>query len=853
LFESASDFLLAIANNHAQSDTLQPGTSAPAGLLLVLDDLHWADKPTLLLLQHLARRLPDAPLLVAGTYRTTDLGQDHPLMDVLADLHRERLVERLVPAPFASTEVAALIEGVTGAPPATAVVEAIERETEGNPFFVEEVVEHLRSEGRNLTDAGAAVAAWGIPEGVRAVIGRRLARLGATTNQMLQVSAVLGEGFAFDVLAAAGDIEHEGLLTALEEALSAGLLREEEGGYRFTHALIRETVRDGLNLPRRQRLHLRAAEAIERVHARRLAPHAGALALHYRLAGTAADPSKGLTYLQQAAEAALAVFAWEEAAAHLQAALGLVDPGDAAIRCDLLLALGNALSNAGAPRRAADEVAPEALRAAEAAADGVRASKVCQLALEGLFRFGTYGMAATPEYRFWAEQADHHAAPGTAERVRADIAQAVVARQVGRPRKAWFLASQALALARELNEPDALFAAAEFLFAHEWSPRNTETVHNLAAELARWPRSGIRPRLVAAILGPGGMKLLDQGDRARVEAMWRDAADLAARTGDAFLGLVQLIVNPLLDTVDGRFNAAVETGRQLITRSDELGMSRLGRVFAGHGSTRPLIHLGREEDALALPLISPWSRIVCLAHLGRKTEAQEELRTFLERFKATVEAGELSIDIALWVLETAILVEDRDATAVLADHLRPIASLPTVGFALTCVARHLGAAAVLLGDHAAARSYYEQALAVCATIRFRPEIALTRLQLAELLLAHNPSERAIALAHLDFAISELREMGMQPALERALTLKDRLDAGPGRRTAPAYPDGLSQREVEVLRLLAAGRTNQEIADALVLSVRTIENHTASIYAKIGARSRAEATAYAFRQGLVLER
>ena len=147
-----------------------------------------------------------------------------------------------------------------------------------------------------------------------------------------------------------------------------------------------------------------------------------------------------------------------------------------------------------------------------------------------------------------------------------------------------------------------------------------------------------------------------------------------------------------------------------------------------------------------------------------------------------------------------------------------------------------------LGKPDEARRYCQQALEAAGKIRFRPEIALTRLQLAELLLESYPDERAEALECLEFAIPALRDMKMQPALEQALALKESVESGP--ISAPVLPDRLTGREAEVLRLIAAGSSNREIADELVLSVRTVERHINNIYRKIDARGRTAAVAYA---------
>ena len=167
---------------------------------------------------------------------------------------------------------------------------------------------------------------------------------------------------------------------------------------------------------------------------------------------------------------------------------------------------------------------------------------------------------------------------------------------------------------------------------------------------------------------------------------------------------------------------------------------------------------------------------------------------------------------------------------------------------LQCVPRILGGAAALLGNHDTARAHYRKAQELMSANRHRPEVALTRLDLAELLLDHYADERAEALEHLDFAIGELRDMKMQPALERALGRQAGLEAKQVEK--PAYPDGLTKREVEVLRLIAAGKSNREVATELVLSIRTVERHIFNIYSKINAHGRAAATSYAISHQLI---
>ena len=189
-------------------------------------------------------------------------------------------------------------------------------------------------------------------------------------------------------------------------------------------------------------------------------------------------------------------------------------------------------------------------------------------------------------------------------------------------------------------------------------------------------------------------------------------------------------------------------------------------VYQGDGEKA----LGRFEDS---GRVTQAVRAMILAHLGRA----EEARAIFGRFAGiTLDGDESGIGNIAELLEAAILIGDRDMAAALARRLAPLASQPLVGNRMVSCARLLGGAARLLGEREQARAHYRRAIEICRQIRFRPEIALTRLELAELLLEHYPDLRAEALEHLDFAIGEFREMKMQPALEQALRHKGLLGA-----------------------------------------------------------------------------
>jgi DNA-binding SARP family transcriptional activator/tetratricopeptide (TPR) repeat protein len=325
---------------------LLEGAAAQAPLLLVLDDLHWADRGTLHLLRHVMRAPHEAPLLILGTYRPAEAAAPHPLAELMADLRRDTDFERVTLEGLDERDVADLIASHAGHEAGAGVVSAVHEQTDGNPFFVEEVMRHLIETGRLFERGGRWSSALtadeiGVPEGVKEVLANRLARLSEGCRSVLSQAAVLGREFSFEVLAAAAGVGEEEVIGALEEAAAAQLIVEADGGssHAFTHALVRETLYGALSTPRRQRLHARAADAIEQAEGDAAV---AALAMHHRLAGSSGDAGKAIEYSLRAGADARELSAWEEAAAHWDGALAVMDRagGMDAERARLLVALG---------------------------------------------------------------------------------------------------------------------------------------------------------------------------------------------------------------------------------------------------------------------------------------------------------------------------------------------------------------------------------------------------------------------------------------------------------------------------------------------------------------------------------
>lgn len=315
-------------------------------LVLCFEDLHWADESSLQLITALAQIAGELPLLLVGTYRPGDLEAGHPLLRVREDLARRRLATEIRLDALSAPDVAHLLEGRAGQPPPAELVTLVYDETEGNPFFVEEVFLHLKERGALFDDEGhwregVAIADTEVPATVRLVIERRLERVGADAHQALTAAAVVGRQASLDLLLLVAGLEEDPLLDALEEAEHASLVNGvNQGGlivYNFVHEQIRQTLLVALSGPRRQKLHARVADALEEVWGGDAGQHAADIAHHLSLAGASVARERTVAYLELAARNALSAVALEESVRHVDAALDLLTSGDAAHRASLLV------------------------------------------------------------------------------------------------------------------------------------------------------------------------------------------------------------------------------------------------------------------------------------------------------------------------------------------------------------------------------------------------------------------------------------------------------------------------------------------------------------------------------------
>ena len=303
-------------------------------IVLIFEDLHWADTSTCILLRYLADRLKESRVLMIGTYRESELETTKPFSRTLQELNRERLVEDLQLSSLDRQQVEEMLSPKANQPPPSELTDLVYSETEGNPFFVEELYRHLLESGKMFTESGEfasaiEIADTEVPRGVRLIIGERLERVSDDCRTALTIGAVIGHQFNFEVLlSAASKLDDDDLLDALDEAMAASLVtdrsKDREAVYGFGQEQVRQTLLSALSFPRRQRMHLRVADALESYAGEDASKYAGEISHHLYQAGAAADEEKTIRYLLQAAERAVSAIAFEDALRQFDLALSIL-------------------------------------------------------------------------------------------------------------------------------------------------------------------------------------------------------------------------------------------------------------------------------------------------------------------------------------------------------------------------------------------------------------------------------------------------------------------------------------------------------------------------------------------------
>jgi hypothetical protein len=607
---------------------------------------------------------------------------------------------------------------------------------------------------------------------------------------VLAIAAVIGRDFNLETLRAVAGVDEEALISAIEEAVRIGVLEERsrpgQVSYRFAHAFFRQTLYEEMIAPRRLRLHQEVARALEAQYGQRREEHAAELAEHFAQSTEHADLAKAVEYGELAAHRATAVYAHTEAASHLERCLAVqevLDPSDKQKLCDLLLALTDALISSGEPYRAAEDVAERALSFANDLRDVDRACRACYSASLALWRYGGPLFFTSQEYTKWAERYDSKAPAGSTHRIAADLVRANILIPQGRLEETWRLTCGALDLALKLGDRALIIEAAGRVVAPPTIPAHQAERMARATELWELERSGVAARILSPSITSCLFAAFETGQRAWAEEILNEVERLARESHDPQAIVYNLYWQSRFTILDGRLEEFVAALTDRQAQVESVGaMGVAARIEMG--TVRPLIMLGRADEAMPAVLatlaagnpVNPHAlaqRAILLALAGQYAEAQGTVRQLL---KGEEEGFELATPVLVLALDASLVTRDLEAIERLKNSLAGLEWMCAAQDHAVSVGRLLGEAAALFSEYEQARLLYSSSLTACQNFGFRPEIALIRLDLAELLLEHYPDERDAAIEHLGFAIAELRDMKMQPALERALRHRGLLKA-----------------------------------------------------------------------------
>jgi len=768
LFEGISDLLLNIA--------------ADEPLLLFLDDLHWADESSVLLLRHLARRLAAAPMLVVGTYRDAETGTHHPLTGLLAELSRQQLGYSITLRPFNRDEAATLIEAVGGRPPTAQIADALYAIAEGNPFFTEEMVRHLQEEGRDLADPRASVADWAVPETVRQVISNRLARLPPDAGRVLAYSSVLGRDLSVAKVATVAERDEDVLIELLDAALATGLLCEADDGYVFAHPLIQETLYQSLSAPRRGQLHRRVAEALEELYGPDPQPqYLAELAHHFSQAAPVGEVDKTIEYATGAAKAALSQLAYEEAAGlYLMAcrALEMKASPDERQRCELLLCAAEAYDR-GERTEEADGAYLEAVEIA-------RTEKLSeQLARAALgFSWVTGETGANEDAIALLEEALDAFADEDSE-LRARLMGRLAASiyyTAPRERRA-ALSQQAVEMSRRIADP-ATLAYTLYTYRHAvWGPDNVNERLAATTELVRLAEQVGDWELAARGQHYRAGDLLELGDTSGMEAAIQAHAELANKLRQPGLFTRMAVLAATRALVAGRFAEAEHSARQALEFGERAGspgalMTYAMQVFAIRRDQGRLQELeGAVQSFVEQFPALRW--LMALAYLHSQVGREDEARREFEGLAAN-DFSDIPCDMS-WLVELSLLAEicaclrDTKRAQQLYRLLEPYAThcvvAPTATASNGAVSRHLGLLAATMERWGEAERHFEAALDMNARMGARPFVAHTQHDYARMLLARGgPGDQERAHELLGAARDTAQELGMSKLVEQVCEL-----------------------------------------------------------------------------------
>jgi DNA-binding CsgD family transcriptional regulator/tetratricopeptide (TPR) repeat protein len=846
---------------HTAVADLLANVSRARPILLVLEDGHWADATTLLLLRHLARAAWSARLLILATFRDSEADVPAELSETLADLRRSDDVVRMRLGGLTGAEVSDLVSRAAGShqdpddPQLHELASTIHDLTAGNAFLVCELWRAAVETG--IVDvAGGQVrvtrplSEFGTPESVREVVSQRLSRLGPRTIDLLELAAAAGPDFELEPIRRAAGIAEPELLAALEEALASGMIEELHAkrlACRFTHEIVRRALYDRLSGLRRAELHLRVGEALESAPVnsdRALAD----LAHHFGAAAPFGGAERAIDYNLRAARAASAALAFDDAAMRLRTAIEIGIRGEPE-RAGALLELGAASHRAGKATDALDAFASTA-KIARALGSGDLLARAAIGYEDACWRPGLIRADAI-ELLEEALAAVDNSSDELRIGLLAGLSRALDF--AGERERGALVRDNAIALARRHEDYAGL---AKVLVGSYWACGTTplEEILSMLTEARDLGQeledAEIRTEAMAWRV-PTFVALCDLASaRAEVVVL----REMAEHTAQPFMHHVAEHYGSAIALCDGNLaDAEAMAGRshdwsRLLTGRDASGthgiqMFGVRREQGRLAELAPVIRIlasGTERDG-------PWrpGLAAVLAELGMEREARRELSRLAV---AGIDCYQTSLWLATltYLTDACAAVNDEGMAAIVYPELEPFAGINVmIGHLVACYGaadRYLGMLAATLGEPGRAEEHFERGLEQNRRMGASTWAAHTAYEYGRFLLGRGHGARNYARALLGEAAGLAERIGMKGLLGRISLLGVSTSEG-------GLPGGLSPREAQILKLVARGLSNREIGQELTISEHTAANHIRSILRKTDCANRTEAASYAHRHGL----
>ncbi|MDB4908605.1 MAG: hypothetical protein JWO05_3389 [Gemmatimonadetes bacterium] len=847
-------------------------------LLIILENLQWADPSSLELLHFVARQVTSEKIVIVGTYNETERASNPVLAQTEQSLLSLGVAHATRIQPLSLEGVQQLLRRAFGADEAAVrgFARALHARTRGNPFFVEETLKALMEEGRLLQRegqwAGWELEEFALPSSVREALRLRLERLSATSRTAAELVAVLGTRTSFDILAHLTDTNPRDVLPSIDELRRGGVLVEaEEAGvvvYDFAHPMIRDTIYAEIGLARARILHADVAERLESFHGADALRHADVIAYHLMRADQKRLAGKAVHYLREAGRAALAQHANREAVNYLGMALDLAERAGA-LAPDAQAALASDLAR-GRQRMGDYEGAlrlwDRARRVAEAAGDHATLAQLHRSIGLACFWSGQPSEALA-HYDAAIAAAGHIPSPAIAARTRIAKGSALIT--LGRHEAAGVEVAAALAAAQEIGEPGLLARAHRAnMLLHVWTGPPDKARHHgrQAIALATAPElRGVAWSAHWALAVLAGLT----GIATDVSVHLAEAERLADELQSPLLRVwtAEVAIEYLAGI--GEWDAALVRAERTITLARSFGQKAiLPRLLVWAG----IIYLARGELERGKSCVDEaWQlsgaergdeardvHTVVPAHTGRAA-----YYLAMRDYENAIEVGRRGLAIAdrsgyvVWAIhrlmpiiaESLLWRADMDGARALATRLHRDSSRLGHALGMAWADTTVAVAEMLRGDKQASVDMLRRVAGELEAIPFVPDAARVRRQLAIALEATGDTDGAVAelrLAHEVFA-----RLGAKPELDATRDHLRQLGARPPVKSTTQGLAGLTGREVEIVRLVAARRSNKEIGSALDISARTVSTHLSNIFGKLGVASRGELTDFARENGLAI--